>query len=403
MVGVVMQPDLAPTIRLYGIFIIFMTSKERRDARYFRRKKKREENKRQKLAQCDDYDEVFTFEHLFNAYKKCCKGVGWKASTQRYKARAMINLSETLSQLKSGTFKSRGFYEFDIVERGKPRHIQSVHIVERVVQRCLCDYSLTPIFRPPLIHDNGACLEGKGVQFSEKRVKTHLRRYYQKHGAEGYCLTFDFSKYFDNIDHNILKSIIRKLYSDKRIIDLLCMLIDDFGGDKGLGLGSQISQICAVIYPTALDRYVKQELRIEFYGRYMDDGYLIHHDKQYLRICLNAIKKLCAELGIKLNTKKTQIVKLSNGFNFLKKRYRLTKTGKVLRLPSKKNITKRRRLLKKFHQRVSSGLMSFDNVLRYYNSSSGYFKQLNAYHAKRELDELFYKLFAKELQCLKSR
>ena len=70
---------------------------------------------------------------------------GGKASTQRYKANALLNVVDTLDLLRSGKFKSKGFYEFDIIERGKERHIKSVHISERVVQRCLCDYSLVPI------------------------------------------------------------------------------------------------------------------------------------------------------------------------------------------------------------------------------------------------------------------
>lgn len=110
-----------------------MNSKERHEARYQRRKEERLRRKRERNEQYGDFDKVFTFDNLYCAFKKCCRGVGWKASTQRYKANALQNINDTLRSLQNGTYKSRGFYEFDVVERGKPRHIKSVHISERVV------------------------------------------------------------------------------------------------------------------------------------------------------------------------------------------------------------------------------------------------------------------------------
>ena len=246
-----------------------MNSTERREARYQRRKQKRLEKKQQQYAECDDFDKVFTFDNLYQAYKKCCRGVGWKASTQRYSANALLNVNDTLRLLKEGKYKSRGFYEFDIVERGKPRHIQSVHISERVVQRCLCDNALVPMFGRSFIYDNGACMERKGIDFSARRLVCHLQHHYRKHGTDGYALVFDFSKYFDTIRHEPLKQIVDRVFNDPRIAGLVKQFIDDFG-DVGLGLGSQISQVSALMYPNALDHYVKEVLRVKHYGRYMD-------------------------------------------------------------------------------------------------------------------------------------
>lgn len=87
---------------------------------------------------------------------------------------------------------------------------------------------------------------------------------------------------------------------------------------KGLGLGSEDNQTIAVSYPNKLDHYIKEVLQIHEYARYMDDGYLIHESKEYLEYCLQEIRRICAELKIELNEKKTRIVKLSHGFTFLK-------------------------------------------------------------------------------------
>ena len=186
------------------------------------------------MAAADNFDAVFTFDNLYHSYKKCCLGVGWKASTQRYRVNAIANVNDTLRQLKEGKFKSRGFYTFIRVERGKERNIKSVHISERVVQRCLCDYSLIPILSRSFIYDNSACMAGKGIHFAVNRLVCHLQRHYRKYGKNGYALVFDFSKYFDNIEHKPLKDIIDSEYTDTRLAGLVKQLVDDFG-DIGLG------------------------------------------------------------------------------------------------------------------------------------------------------------------------
>ena len=89
-----------------------MNSTERHEARYQRRKQRRLQKKQARMAAVDNFDAVFTFDNLYRSYKKCCLGVGWKASTQRYRANAIVNVYDTLRTLRAGKFKSKGFYEF---------------------------------------------------------------------------------------------------------------------------------------------------------------------------------------------------------------------------------------------------------------------------------------------------
>lgn len=371
-----------------------MNSTERHEARYQRRKAERERKKQQRTAIADDFDKVFTFDNLYHSYRKCCLGVGWKASTQRYKANALKNVNDTFRALQQGRYKGRGFYEFDIVERGKARHIKSVHISERVVQRCLCDYSLVPMFSRSFIYDNGACMAHKGIDFAVNRLKCHLQHHYRKHGTDGYALTFDFSRYFDNIAHEPLKKIVDDVYTDKRIAALVKQFVDDFG-DIGLGLGSQISQISALMYPNRLDHYIKEVLRVKGYGRYMDDGYLIHESKEYLQMCLAEIRRVCADLGIKLNEKKTQIIKLSNGITFLKRRFIITSTGGVVIIPAKRGITKMRHKLRTFRRWLDEGKMAMADIDTSFTSWKGHIKHCNAYHILKRTNAFYYKLFGR--------
>ena len=195
-----------------------MNSAERHEARYQRRRAARLEKRARNTKGLGDFESVFSFEHLYAAYRASVKGVGWKASTQRYKASALANIDKTHNALLNGTFKSKGFYEFDIIERGKPRHIRSVHISERVVQRCLCDYSLVPMLSRSFIYDNGASLQGKGYDFAVRRVTRFLTKHYRQHGREGYALVFDFSKYFDTAQHAPVFRAIEKSGIDDRLV-----------------------------------------------------------------------------------------------------------------------------------------------------------------------------------------
>ena len=397
-----------------------MNSKERHELRYRRRKAQREEKRKCLAEEYGDFDKVFTFENLYAAYKKCCKGVGWKASTQRYKANALLNVVDTLDLLKSGKYKSKGFYEFDIIERGKERHIKSVHISERVVQRYLCDCSLVPIFSNSFIYDNGACMKDKGIDFAANRLVYHLRRHYRKHGNEGYALVFDFSKYFDTINHEKLKAIIDDSYPDKRLANFIKRLVDDFGGEAGLGLGSQISQVSALRFPNLLDHYVKEVLHIKGYGRYMDDGYMLHVSKEYLQKCLVALREICDILGIRLNEKKTQIIKISRGITlqvrksvilrtekklyrglvFLKRKVFLTPTGKVIVIPARKGIVKERRQLKKLKIKYDAGEREFFDIQQSYKSWRGHIEHCNASRTLKSMDKLFYELFYKKEESM---
>lgn len=108
---------------------------------------------------------------------------------------------------------------------------------------------------------------------------------------------------------------------------------------------------------------------------------------------LKKITEICTELGIKLNTKKTQIVKLSRGINFLKTHFILTKTGKIVRKPYRKNITLMRRKLKTFKRWVDEGKMTFEDVMTSWCSWRGHQLKFNSYWARQRIHDLYVRLF----------
>lgn len=369
-----------------------MTSEERHEIRYLRRKAAREEKKKNSYSGFDDFNQVFSYHNLYQAYRACRRGVAWKASVQKYITLAPLNVAQTYNRLHDGTFKSSGFFEFNISERGKKRHIRSVTMGERVVQRCLCDNALVPMLKRSFIYDNGACLKHKGYSFTINRLCLHLRQHYRKYGTAGYILLFDFSKFFDSISHALLRQILQKNFTDERLLKLTQHFIDAFG-DSGLGLGSQISQSLALTTANRLDHYIKEILRIHRYGRYMDDGYLIHPSKSHLQKCLKEITKICQELGITLNKKKTQIVKLSHGFTFMKVRFFLTQNGKVIKKINHYSVTRIRRKLKWMRRRLDLEKLSLEDIQATWQSWKSYASNFNAYRTVQNMTKLYNQLF----------
>lgn len=372
-----------------------MTSEERKEIRYQRRKAARQEKKAAKYSEVDNFDSVFSYQHLYTAYKCCRRGVAWKSSVQRYITQAPLNVLHTYRQLQLGIFRSPGFYEFDLYERGKKRHIRSTIIGERVVQRCLCDNCLVPLLCRTFIYDNGASMKYKGYDFAVRRLTHHLHRHYRKHGNNGYILLYDFSKFFDNVSHAVVKQALRKELTDEKLIALSEHFVNAFG-DVGLGLGSQISQVLALASANKLDHYVKEVLQIKNYGRYMDDGYLIHPSKEYLKFCVREITAICNILGIKLNKKKTQIVKLSHGFTWLKVRFFLTSTGKVVKRIYKRSVTRMRIKLKKLYVLYKTGRLAMSDVYATWQSWRSYALKFNAYHTVQNMANLYTNLFIRE-------
>ncbi len=369
-----------------------MTSEERKEIRYRNRKRIREEKKQNFLNNMPTYEEVFTFEHLYNSFQLCKKNVTWKPSIQIFQQNLTIELVKLLDELHSSRgFHTDGFIEFQICERGKMRNIKSVSIRERVVQRCFCDYYLIPLLTHNLIYDNGASLKNKGVTFTLDRLKKHLHNYYHKYNTnEGYILLYDFSNYFNSIDHEALYSKFDPLMLDEKCRKLFHHLVDAFG-DVGLGLGSQVSQVSAVAFPNKLDHYLQQYETSESSARYMDDGYVIFHSKQDAENCLIGFMKILDEYKITINKKKVKIVSLKNYFIFLKKRFRLTETGAVIVKLSRNNVAKHKRRINKLINMTHENKLDIKDVELAHKTWIGQLKryknQKSIYDADKTISE----------------
>ena len=330
--------------------------------------------------------------HLYLSGKKCCKGVYWKNSTQRYIGNIIPIIAKTHRELQNGTFKHRGFHAFTIMERGKKRYIRSVHITERAVQKCLCDYCLVPIYSACFIYDNSASLKHRGMDFALRRMTCYLQRHYRKYGLEGGVLLYDFHSFFDSAPHEpLFREADRRLH-DPKIRELANSFITDFGS-VGLGLGSQVSQTNALMLPNMIDHYFKEVCRIKAYERYMDDGVAISPDIDDLYLCMDGLKIICEKCGLELNLKKTRVIPLRDYYRWLKTRFIITPTGKVVRKMNKDSTKIVRHKLRAFRGKLDRGEMTLADIRCSIDSYNGHMKRGHSFKVRQRTNQYFKSLY----------
>lgn len=371
-----------------------MTSAERRVARYQRRKAERLAKRQKAIGKYDDFSRLSSTSALIRAHWEARKGVMWKASVARHDIRFFKNALHNKRALRKKKDIRQGFYHFQIVERGKPRDIHSLHYNERVIRRSACTNALVPILSRSLIYDNTASLKGKGVSMANRRCEQMLHRHFRRTGGnDGYILIIDYRKFFANIRHDSLMEEYHKRIQDPDLLWLTDLFVGA-DGENGVGLhiGPEDSQILAIAHPNRIDHLVKDVWRMPYYGRYMDDSNAIGEKAKLFEVR----EKLMIEFdrqGIIANPKKTQIVKLSRGFTYLKTKYYLQPNGRIVKKPDHDNIVRERRKLKKFKRYVEKGLMTLEQVGCSFMSWHGCMLRKNAHYTMQVMRSFFYSLF----------
>jgi hypothetical protein len=312
-----------------------------------------------------DKDVICDFENLYRAYKKAKAGKGFNGSSAKFQTMNLEGLHILKEQLENQTYRMNPYNEFKVYEP-KERVIKSCSFKDKVVQHCLCDNVLHPRLANEFIRTNYAGQIGKGTHFGMDCLKEQMLDFYNQHGIDGWILKCDITKFFYQIDHDILKDIVGYYFPDDYTQWLNHLLIDSTNG-PGLPLGNQAAQAYALLILNGLDHFVTGELGINFYGRYMDDFYLIHHDKEYLKWCLECIKQFVNSLCLSLNGK-TQIIPFKNGLLFTGFHHYITANGKYIR---KLNGVNKRRIRKKIRvwaKLVNSDKMSEQKFYEKYNA-----------------------------------
>lgn len=309
-----------------------------------------------------DYSRIYDFENLYRAYLASRRNKRSTREVIQFEMNAGPNLCRLQEEVRSGTYRLSGYYHFTIHDP-KTREIYALHYRDRILQHSLCDNLLAPYFEKHLIYDNAACRKNKGTLFAMNRLNGFLHEHFKHHGRKGYFLKCDIRKFFDSIDHTILKRRLTNIVDDVRTLELLFHIIDSYevSPGRGIPMGNQTSQWFALFYLDPLDRLVKEKLKIKYYTRYMDDCILISESKEELHYALIEMRKLLAELCLSFN-EKTQIFPITHGVEYLGWRFALTETGRVTRRLKKHSKYRWQHRLRKLSASYSKGLLAFEKV-----------------------------------------
>ncbi len=331
-----------------------------------------------------NYDEIFTFENLYQAHLKARACKRNKKDVILFELNLSENLWDLHDSLQDRTYNVSGYNHFVIYEP-KRREIQALEYKDRIVQHTLCDLYLYPLLTSKFIYDNGGCQKGKGTDFALDRFSGFLREFYKKHGTDGYILKADIRHFFPSIDHKTLKYKLQRIIDDGDIYGLVERIIDSYNADagKGVPMGNQTSQMFALYYLDGLDRLIKEKLHIKFYVRYMDDCILIHEDKEYLKWCLKKMEECVEdELLLEFNSK-TQIFPIKNGVDFLGFHFYMTDTGKVIRKVRQSTKKKYKKRMKKMRDDYNAGLIEYEDIQKVLPGFNGHLKRGHTYRLKK--------------------
>lgn len=162
-----------------------MTSEERREARYRRRKAKRQANRLKRSREVGTLQDIFNYHDMFFYGRKCCTGVRWKQSTQNFELHLFSGTAKRRREVLDGKWKQKKCAHFTISERGKVRPIDAPHIDDRQIHKVFTNEVLIPLYHPSMICDNGASQRGKGLHWHFRRVTQQLAWHYRRYGREG--------------------------------------------------------------------------------------------------------------------------------------------------------------------------------------------------------------------------
>ena len=353
------------------------------------------------------YEELCSFEVLYRAYLEARKGKRNKSKTIEYEANALACTEMLSRKLAVRAVRQPGGkiqrkicyipskFEVFFVYEPKKRVVHAPAFVDKVTLHALVDNVLYEALTKSFVRDSFASQTGKGTDDGLMRLKTHMVDYYRRsgHGADGWVLKGDVRHFFASIDHSKLKkklkAVLDKRGVDPRVYELLCIYIDVM--DEGLPLGYQTSQLFALTFLDEFDHIIKEKYGVKYYGRYMDDFYIICPDKRILQRILRDVRVLMDSYGLELN-QKTVILPMRNGIDFLGFHSYLTETGAVIQKLRRDSAKHMKQKIKCWEAAYPAGEVTKEEILRRWNAWDAHAAHGDTYSLRRQYADRLEKL-----------
>jgi retron-type reverse transcriptase len=260
------------------------------------------------------FEKIYDFDNLERAYRAARRGKRYRAEVLRYTQSLEENLIDLQNSLIWHTY-TLGQHRRFTVTYPKLREISALPFRDRVAQHAVVDV-VEPLLDRRFYYHSYACRAGKGSH-KASAVLSEWVRALSYEARPLYALKADIHQYFKSIDHHRLKAALRRMIKDPDVLWFFDLIIDNGGaGGRGVPVGNLTSQLFANAYLDALDQYVKSEMRVKWYMRYMDDFVILSYDKDDLRAAKDEIEAFLRDrLALALNPK-TGILCASNGIDF---------------------------------------------------------------------------------------
>lgn len=324
------------------------------------------------------YSEIIALDNLLVAWEEFTAGKKKRADVRQYAQALLHNILALQDDLGNFSYKHSG-YEAFMVNDPKPRSIHKATVRDRLLHRAIYRI-LYPSFDTTFIHDSYSCREMKGTHKAFNQLVGYCRKMSHNYTTPCFALQMDIRKFFNNIDHSILKRMLKKRIADPDLLGLIEKVIDSFeyAPGKGMPLGNLTSQLFANVYMDPLDKFVKHKLKARYYLRYADDFLVLSKSQDELMGYFVEIWRfLKEELKLDLHPNKISLRKYAWGFDFV---------GYVARphysIPRKRTIERMKRDLT-----IMRG-QRFDKINPTLQSYLGYLKHVNGYRGSVVLTEI---------------
>lgn len=271
------------------------------------------------------FDEVVSLRNLYGAARDALRGKRSRQPAASFFLEFENELVALQEELLSGQYSPGSYHYFKIYEP-KQRLVAAAPFRDRVVHHAIVRV-IEPIFEKRFIEDSFACRPGKGTHAAMRRAATFAKRY-------RYALKCDVRKYFPSIDHDVMLQLVSRVIGDSQLLDLLAKVLESHydsvdhewpaGGDlfdvrlrkRGLPIGNLTSQFLANVYLNPLDHFVKHDLRVKGYARYLDDFLLFGNDRAELKRHGDRINEKLTELRLTMHPDKYRLLPTRLGVDF---------------------------------------------------------------------------------------
>jgi RNA-directed DNA polymerase len=233
------------------------------------------------------YERICAIENIQLADSIARKGKLKQPGVIEHDKNREANIQKLHEMLKNKTYKTSEYTTFTIFEPKERLIFRLPYFPDRITHHAVMNI-LEPLFISAFTADTYSCIKGRGIHAAANAVKKALK---DIPGTQ-YCLKLDVRKFYPNVDHTVLKQLLRRKFKDNDLLFLLDEIIDSA---DGLPIGNYLSQYLANFYLSYFDHWLKEDRKVKYYFRYADDLVILSGNKPYLHQLLAEIRVYLAE------------------------------------------------------------------------------------------------------------